>query len=66
MFSTENHVYHRIWKRRNEVSFGNEYYFLVHNKTFLKKINMQKFCDEIWYIVYYLFVNIFSFLNVFD
>ena len=58
--------YHRISDKRENFSFAHNYCILVHNKTKLKTINMQTFFDEMWYIVEYFIVNIFSFLVVFD
>ena len=61
-FFTEIHGYHIISNRRNDFSFVEYYFILVHNKTILKTINMQTVIDEMCYIVEYLILNIFSFL----
>ena len=63
---TEIHGYHIIMNRRNGLSFTDDYFILVHNKTILKTINMQTVSDEMWYIFEYFIVDIFSFLVVFD
>ena len=46
--------------------FLNEHFIIVHNKESLSKIDMRTVLDEIWYIVEYFIVNIFSFPVVFD
>ena len=61
-FFTEIHGYHIISNRRNDFSFVEYYFILVHNKTILKTINMQTVIYEMCYIVEYLILNIFSFL----
>ena len=57
--------HHRIRNRRNNVYFIKYYFIPVHNKTILNKINVQTVFDEMWYIVEYLIMNIFSFLILF-
>ena len=64
-FLTKIHMYHRVRNSRNDLSLANYYFILVHNKTILKKINMQTVFDEMRYIVEYFIVNIFPFLIVF-
>ena len=49
-----------------DYSLANYCFIIVHNKPYLKTINIQTGFDEIWYIVKYFIVNIFSFLIVFD
>ena len=49
----------------DDLSFAKYYFILVHNNTILKKINMHMVLDEMWYIVEYFIVNIFS-LHFFD
>ena len=51
---------------RNDLSFANYYFILVHNKTILKTINMQTVFNEVWDSVEYFILSIFSFLVVFD
>ena len=63
---TKIHSYHIIMNSINDLSFSGYYFIIVHNKPILKTINMQTFFDEMWYIVEYSIVNIFSFLVVVD
>ena len=58
------HIYHRIKNRKNDLSFSKYYFIIEHNKSILKTINTQIFFDEMWYIVEYFIVNVFSFLMV--
>ena len=55
-----------ISNRRNCLSFSNEYFIIVHNKSILKTVDIKTLFDKMWHIVEYLFANIFSFLVVFN
>ena len=65
-FFTTIHRYHRIRNSRNYFSFVKYYFVILHNKNIFNKINIQTVFDEMWYIIEYFIVNIFSFLVVFN
>ena len=65
-FLTKIHGDHRISNMRNDLSFVNECFIIVHNKTILKKIGMKTVFDEMCYIVEYFILNILFFVIAFD
>ena len=65
-FLTEIHKYHRIRKRSNGILSVNKYFIIVYNKTVLKTINMKNIFEQMWHIVEYFIMNLFTFLIVFD
>ena len=47
-------------------TFANDYFIIVHNKTILNTVDKKTVFDEMWYIIEYFIISLFSFLVVFD